>query len=781
MRKVLFFVILLGIGVFGYLKRDVIKAKAPFLFDQVKKQAEDLKSDLSEPDLGEGKETIKSGNVFDDYAFPVNRDSIESKVNSLLPGQSPELIAKIISYSEQVNLNPILISVIIAKISEGNPKFSDLTHSGLMGISNRHVKIAKQRESQLKTEVDLFEPLQNVAIGVLSLKSIFEDESFKTINEVIENYLSTEDELAQDLVTPSNQQLSDEIINTFKKITSSNEEIVVNVAGTKDYSEYKKYIQSLNISLAYEEDLYAVIDDNLPQGLTGIQVLKLINQLSGFNGGKLVGNKVGLFQLTSSDADKYGYFPSELIDPVINAKIAMSKFKDLYTSGITEPKKLVLNFLLGQDKVKELADSQASLDNQTSSIIDSVFNDNLTVVEVPAATPASQATPIKQVIAVAENARNYTSIIIKYGISEDIAKNINQLIITKANQYGLDSDLVFALIAAESGFKSDAVGENNKVGLLQIASAQQAIFAKLVSKEMGDLKNPEYNLDLGLSLFTFYKNVFLDKIELALAAHQLGAKEVYRILSSGESIPEPVAKFVEKVLKKIAVLKEAPKPSPTPEAIAVVEPTPVIETVSTPVPVIEATPVAIETPLATATPAPVESATPLPLALKVKEVNDVYSLVQDLIPQITSRGLPSDFADKLVRNCEVNNVDPLLMIALIKEVSDFDYLHADPNLQKYGIFKFDIAKADKISSYSGVSFGGISSLKDIDYNLRLTSKFIAALNKEFPKDNQKILSAFFWGPGNVRANKKPTQDLDRQVNNILKNYLQYKNSYKLRN
>lgn len=95
-----------------------------------------------------------------------------------------------------------------------------------------------------------------------------------------------------------------------------------------------------------------------------------------------------------------------------------------------------------------------------------------------------------------------------------------------AEEYDIDSLLVYAIIKAESNFQSEAVSKSDAIGLMQLMDTTAEDTANKLGIEYNkeDLKNPETNIMLGTkyfsTLYETYKN-----IPIALTAYNAGSRE----------------------------------------------------------------------------------------------------------------------------------------------------------------------------------------------------------------------------------------------------------------
>lgn len=109
------------------------------------------------------------------------------------------------------------------------------------------------------------------------------------------------------------------------------------------------------------------------------------------------------------------------------------------------------------------------------------------------------------------------------------ARQFRDIIWRHAQDKALATELVTAMIVAESGGDPAAVSRKNAKGLMQITPiAEREVLAKTgIAK--GDLADPDYNILIG----TTYLRMLLDRFDgdahLALAAYHLGPTKVAKL------------------------------------------------------------------------------------------------------------------------------------------------------------------------------------------------------------------------------------------------------------
>ena len=157
---------------------------------------------------------------------------------------------------------------------------------------------------------------------------------------------------------------------------------------------------------------------------------------------------------------------------------------------------------------------------------------------------------------------------IKQQITKSVYKKEYSEYVTKyAEQYGVEENLIYALIKAESNFNPDAVSHQNAKGLMQL---MQSTAEDLAKKSKIDLNNenilePEVNIQLGTQYIASLLNKY-DCVEVALAAYNAGSGNVDKWISSGkikadgsdiENIPyKETNTYVRKIMRDYEIYKQ---------------------------------------------------------------------------------------------------------------------------------------------------------------------------------------------------------------------------------
>ena len=93
-----------------------------------------------------------------------------------------------------------------------------------------------------------------------------------------------------------------------------------------------------------------------------------------------------------------------------------------------------------------------------------------------------------------------------------------------ARSYGVDPNLIKAVMAAESGFNASAVSPKNAQGLMQVIPPTAARYGVTVTQ----LMNPERNIYAGVRYLADLSRMFKGRPELIIAAYNAGEGAVYK-------------------------------------------------------------------------------------------------------------------------------------------------------------------------------------------------------------------------------------------------------------
>ncbi|KAA0683674.1 lytic transglycosylase [Roseomonas genomospecies 6] len=105
---------------------------------------------------------------------------------------------------------------------------------------------------------------------------------------------------------------------------------------------------------------------------------------------------------------------------------------------------------------------------------------------------------------------------VRWGVIRMPPKEIRAMVTKMAPTYGLDPELVLAVIAVESGYRVDVVSEKNAMGLMQLIPETAERFG--VTKPF----DPEQNLRGGMKYLRWLLAYFDGNVTLALAGYNAG-------------------------------------------------------------------------------------------------------------------------------------------------------------------------------------------------------------------------------------------------------------------
>lgn len=154
-------------------------------------------------------------------------------------------------------------------------------------------------------------------------------------------------------------------------------------------------------------------------------------------------------------------------------------------------------------------------------------------------------------------------------------KQVRQTLREVSQDHNIDFELLQALIAAESGFDTQAVSPKGAIGLMQIMPAtarRYGIDGDRKTSIERKLFDPRINIKTGTRYLRDLINMFPGQLELAIAAYNAGEGAVQR---AGNQIPnyKETQAYVKTVMQLYTVLKPpAPKPVETRHPLSRVRP-----------------------------------------------------------------------------------------------------------------------------------------------------------------------------------------------------------------
>ena len=118
---------------------------------------------------------------------------------------------------------------------------------------------------------------------------------------------------------------------------------------------------------------------------------------------------------------------------------------------------------------------------------------------------------------------------------ESLASNVDKV----SRKFGVDSDMIYAVIQTESAFDPMAMSDSGAMGLMQLLPSTAREVAAQLNIRWTDEKilwDPMTNLEMG----TFYLSTLLtrfDNVEVALAAYNQGPNRIAALQSIQEALP----------------------------------------------------------------------------------------------------------------------------------------------------------------------------------------------------------------------------------------------------
>lgn len=143
-------------------------------------------------------------------------------------------------------------------------------------------------------------------------------------------------------------------------------------------------------------------------------------------------------------------------------------------------------------------------------------------------------------------------------------KEYSEYVSKYAQEYGVEEELIYAIIKSESNFKEDAVSNKEAKGLMQLMDATAEEVARKNGIEIDNILEPDTNINLG----TKYLSNLINKYkctEIALAAYNAGIGNVDKWIKNGiiksdgsdiENIPyKETNTYVRKIMRDYKIYK----------------------------------------------------------------------------------------------------------------------------------------------------------------------------------------------------------------------------------
>ena len=144
----------------------------------------------------------------------------------------------------------------------------------------------------------------------------------------------------------------------------------------------------------------------------------------------------------------------------------------------------------------------------------------------------------------------------------------NEYVEKYANEYGIDSMLIYAIIKAESNFNSNIKSSSNAIGLMQLLENTAKETATKIGVEYTEncLYNPEINIQLGIKYYSELLKEYSNNYMLALTAYNAGTGNLKKWIEQGiinedgsniEDIPyKETNNYVRKIVRDYNIYKD---------------------------------------------------------------------------------------------------------------------------------------------------------------------------------------------------------------------------------
>ncbi len=113
-------------------------------------------------------------------------------------------------------------------------------------------------------------------------------------------------------------------------------------------------------------------------------------------------------------------------------------------------------------------------------------------------------------------------------------KDYSEYVNKYSEEYGVEDNLIYALIKAESNFNPNAISHQNAKGLMQLmySTAKELANKNQIELTEENILEPEININLGTKYISSLLNKY-ECIEVALAAYNAGSGNVDRWIKNG--------------------------------------------------------------------------------------------------------------------------------------------------------------------------------------------------------------------------------------------------------
>jgi len=335
---------------------------------------------------------------------------------------------------------------------------------------------------------------------------------------------------------------------------------------------------------------------------------------------------------------------------------------------------------------------------------------------------------------------------------------ISDLIAKKAVAAQLSPTLIASIVMAESYFNSKAVSKNGKKGLMQISAAREAHIRQLrgMTPEIGNLFDPDYNLDLGVWYVKYLMNKYDGDVQKVLLAYSWDEKTLEQVLLGKIKVPRwaglyfaNIQRYYNSITKEGRIALSLPSVEKNNIATTLIKVPSVVEE-NTKVEEVKVT--------------------KQQNSLRVEEPNWVKSLLA------TAKGVPSKTKKEIVSLIKEQSLlygmDPAFVSAIIMAESAFNP-KTTSKLGKRGLFQLEPKWAKIVADTLGVKWQGDEALYRSSYNVELGVAYLQHLKLLFDDDLEKTVLAFTLTPyrmSRILAGKRQLPKMTPQYLNNIRSY-----------
>lgn len=113
-----------------------------------------------------------------------------------------------------------------------------------------------------------------------------------------------------------------------------------------------------------------------------------------------------------------------------------------------------------------------------------------------------------------------------------LPKRFTEYVAKYSAEYGVEEELAYAVIRAESNFRADAVSSAGARGLMQIMPSTAQFIVKCIGEDL-QIDSPEDNIRMGIWYISYLQKQFGSQTEI-IAAYNAGEGTVRRWLSNDQ-------------------------------------------------------------------------------------------------------------------------------------------------------------------------------------------------------------------------------------------------------